>query len=308
MATPVDPASTFSSKLTPDVFSGEQAAWSDWAFVFRAFARRYGDRYLEWMNAAVAFEGQLLNEDYTNDCLEFSMRIYADLALLCRGPALRIVKSCQQGNGLECWRELHVRYEGKGVLRAKGLLNHVLYYQWEGKDWLDRYLAWKELVTEYETTLPAGHSLPLPVKLAVLIEGTRTATAGLREQLIMRTDRWRMWSEVDDFISGFHQHQVAYTPARHYGQAQPGGGRSRGAASSGQAPMEIDAYSKGNKGNKGDKGNGKGGKDPYKGGQGKGHGQYHNDGGRGYGGSFKGYGTDFKGGGKRPGGKRISRS
>ena len=156
MATQVDPASTFSSKLTPDVFSGEQAAWSDWAFVFRAFARRYGDRYLEWMNAAVAFEGQMLNEEYTNDCLEFSMRIYADLALLCRGPALRIVKSCQQGNGLECWRELHVRYEGKGVLRAKGLLNHVLYYQWEGKDWLDRYLAWKELVTEYETTVPAG--------------------------------------------------------------------------------------------------------------------------------------------------------
>ena len=117
------------------------------------------------------------------ECSACSAKIFSDLALLTRGPALRLVRSAERGNGLHAWRLFGRRYEGTGGLRLTGLLNHILYFNWKGKDWLDKYMQWKSLLNEYETALGGDTELPKQVKIAAVVEGSRHAAAELRSQL-----------------------------------------------------------------------------------------------------------------------------
>lgn len=72
-------------------------------------------------------------------------QVYFVLVMLLKGPALLILKRCERGNGIECWRLLCARYEGvtsnrlhvmlQGILRPQDFPSDAQGFETSLQDW-----------------------------------------------------------------------------------------------------------------------------------------------------------------------------
>ena len=122
------------SRLTPDVFNGVQDEWVDWSVTFEAFVtRRHGARGLALLNAVqIARPEEYALTMLGAEAATIAYAVYSDLAMLCKGAALREVRAVEPGNGLAAWAGLLTRYAGAGVMRTKGLLSAILVFKFQG--------------------------------------------------------------------------------------------------------------------------------------------------------------------------------
>ena len=55
-----------------------------------------------------------------------SRKIFLVLTVLLKGPPLLVLRQCERGNGVECWRLLHIRYEKATMNRLATMLQTIL--------------------------------------------------------------------------------------------------------------------------------------------------------------------------------------
>jgi len=222
-------------KLTPEVYDGSEAKWLEWRFVFEAYQSRIGGAdAIALLAQAAAHPNPLHLATFGDVALKYSYKLFGDLALLSRGTALRVVRSVETGNGLGAWQALVQRYQGGGAMRQKGVLQHILYFNWKGPstEWQDRYMQWKELMAQYDSLVDPGDQLAAAVRVAIVIEGSRHASQQLKDQLFVNVERFDTFPKLDDYIRAYFHQLAAYTPAATSMSRTSGG-------------MEIDALGKG---------------------------------------------------------------
>ena len=119
---------TLDTKLLqkPNTFDGESNAWSDWSFVFKAYAGAVNMDLQALMHRVVESETQILWETLNDKEQRFSTLLYYLLVMLSKKKALDKVKSVSEGHGLECWRLMHKEWEPKHSGRWGVMLQKIL--------------------------------------------------------------------------------------------------------------------------------------------------------------------------------------
>jgi len=211
-----NPAAGGFGKLTPEIFDGSEGRWLEWRFVFEAYQSRHGGAdAITLMAHAAAHPNALHMVALSDEARQYGYKLFGDLALLSRGTALRVVRSVETGHGLGAWQALVQRYQGGGAMRQKGVLQHILYFNWKGPavDWQDRYMQWKELMSQYDQLVDPGDQLAAAVRVAIVIEGSRHASQQLKDQLFVNVERFDTFPKLDDYIRAYFHQLAAYTPA-----------------------------------------------------------------------------------------------
>jgi hypothetical protein len=89
----------------PPRFGGQEDAWEDWSFTFRAYASTLGPAdgtwsCSEWMDSSEEQKTELLNSNLEARAEKSSQQLYFILAVLLQGPSLVLVKKVPRGAGL----------------------------------------------------------------------------------------------------------------------------------------------------------------------------------------------------------------
>jgi len=211
-----NPAASGLGKLTPEIFDGSEGKWLEWRFVFEAYQSRQGGAdAITLLAHAAAHPNPLHLATLGDQARTYGYKLFGDLALLSRGTALRVVKSAETGNGLGAWQALVQRYQGDGAMRQKGVLQHILYFNWKGPamEWQDRYMQWKELMSQYDHLVDPSDQLAAAVRVAIVIEGSRHASQQLRDQLFVNVEQFDTFPKLDEYIRMYFHQLAAYTPA-----------------------------------------------------------------------------------------------
>ena len=88
-----------------------------------------------------------------------------------------------QGNGFEAWRRLCEMGQGGGRLRKVGLLNQIIKYRFQAKDFMDSFMQFEGLIKQYDRGQLPGAEFDEDVKVAALVNG---ATGDLKRHLMSR--------------------------------------------------------------------------------------------------------------------------
>ena len=145
----------------PETFNGDQAAWREWkhkAYSYITALEPDAVRYLNW---AVEMEEKITddrimeaasrsNQD-PQRALEFSAQLNSWLTNWCKGPAFdKVEASCN--NGLQAWRELHLRYSPKTPGTKRSLITAILSFKpVKEPEYLEKaIMSFEELVRRYD--------------------------------------------------------------------------------------------------------------------------------------------------------------
>ena len=101
-----------------------------------------------------------------------SAMLFAILASLTSGRALRLVQGVKDRNGFEAWRSLCAELAPKAHSRKLGLLQSILKPPFQSSSSIDefreKYLAWLLTIDQYEELM--GKAMDSEVKIAVTVE------------------------------------------------------------------------------------------------------------------------------------------
>ena len=232
----------------PATFRGEEAAWADWAFKFKAY-----------VGACSAHTAQLLEEaELAAHAVEWTpldpptaqedQLLRYLLVMLTESAALQLVRQ-HPGSGVEAFRALSRRYNPRSQARSLTMLTEILNFEFSLNGGLeevqDRIVEWERRIAEYEGITedrlsPAVRCAVLTARLPHEVKTHLLLTSG------PRADYGRMKAAVESFVIA----------GRRWGSTAP-------SSSNPSAPMEVDAVFGKNGGGKG-KGKNKG-KDKNKG-------------------------------------------
>ncbi len=153
----------------PAPFTGKDAAWKEWEFVFRAFLVTLDEAYRNELAQARMVQEEIVNETLSGPAQARSVQLYYMLCLQCKGPALELCRAVTEGQGYECWRKLHDQFEPKASGRYMGMLMALLTPDLQGtvEEFPVKLTKWENDVAEYERL--AG-SLGDAIRTAVLIK------------------------------------------------------------------------------------------------------------------------------------------
>ena len=172
--------------------------------------------------------------------------------MLTDGPALRIVKSIEDENGYEAYRQLSRRFDPQSTSRNLARLNAILHFGFDcakGAEVLDKILAWERMISDYEQN--SGETVVQSLKTAVLVG---KLPAAIRTHVLMHPSATKDYPSLRGLIEAY------ILTGRRWEIEGPA--RPQDKKNDGTAPMEIDAIKgKGKNKNKGKqpKGKGKGG-------------------------------------------------
>lgn len=233
-----------------DKFSGDEAQYPEWAFPFRAFIDHVQcfshDELQVIEHAPEPFKTASLGPKTRakSSCLHYV------LSLLVRGKGQKILRGCEQGNGMEAWRQLSQAYEAAVGGAAAGVLSSILEYPFSADPFRfgDELLQWEILIADYDKQCPL-EEVSEGLKKSVL---TRSAPEPLRTQLeVLESDV--PYTAFLKKVWNFVRSRQAWRKDKPQTAAESASSASNG------TPMEVSAvyYIKG-KGKGKDKGKGRG--------------------------------------------------
>eukprot|EP00971_Amphidinium_carterae_P340261 6478495-Amphidinium_carterae.1 len=161
-------------------FEGDQQKWSLWSFLFRAYCDAVHPDLGGLMDRAVAATSPIYPTADREK--ELAQQLFLMLALSTSGRALEKIRSCSYGEGLECWRQLHVEYEPRQPQRFSAMLSALL--KVEFKEPLDTSIEqWERDIAVYESQ--SRERLPDHIRLALL--QSNMAVPRIREHLTLNS-------------------------------------------------------------------------------------------------------------------------
>ena len=133
----------------PSRWTGEEEKWVEWHFEIVQWTRRHDRRMTELMLRASEQLVPVDITDMTDEAVVLSGRLMSDLAAKTCDRARRLLMTLEdQGNGFEAWRRLCEKGQGGGRLRKVGLLNQILQYKFQAKDFMDSFMQFEGLIKQ----------------------------------------------------------------------------------------------------------------------------------------------------------------
>ena len=173
----------------PESFDGTDVKWRDWAVVFRSYASLVNPRLERLMKAAEANPGPVLRGQLVSDDeRQSSLDLYHLLLHLTKGSALDRVINSGEGEGLEAWRNLILRYDPRLRSRAAGQLMEILKWDFAG-ELTARIEGFERAITTYQASTNEVVSDNLRVGIVL----NRIADHELASHLILNAERLSTW-------------------------------------------------------------------------------------------------------------------
>ena len=95
----------------PSKFSGNQADWTSWSFLFKAYIGAVDTILRQMLESIATVESVILQNTLTLQEQKLSSQLYYILILLSTDKALTKMMVCPEGNGAEAWRQFLVEWE-----------------------------------------------------------------------------------------------------------------------------------------------------------------------------------------------------
>ena len=111
-------------KLTE--FGGDPAEYEDWRFSFKSFVGMVQPAWIDILEAAQVAERPLGNAGLSAEAITASKKLFYMLSSCSQGAARILLRKQAPGEGLEAWRQLHLRYSQSHPSAALGSLQAAL--------------------------------------------------------------------------------------------------------------------------------------------------------------------------------------
>ena len=257
----------------PDCFGtegdhdAEQSRWPEFSMGFKAwlyYAEKEYEKELTYVEDNVKTSQPLssMNEDSKSR----AEQLYSILTGLLRGRPLKILRSVNERNGYEVWRQLVVQYSPKTKGRAISVLSAYMNFPAfdKSKTFLEHIQSLERVRTEYRKV--AGVDIGDDLQLSVLI---RCLPKYLQQHIQLQLTESSSYQNVRDAVLSYETVTQSWSEKKVLTEL---GVVGAGSSASGPVPMEVDAVQQFGGYGKGKKGKGKGKSDgkSYKGKNGKG--------------------------------------
>ena len=225
----------------PKTFSGDNASWRNWRFIFQSYVAALSTQMRDLMDRATAAHAdqECLNVNAGTTGQSLSSQLYYILVMSCEGPALRTLERAGDGEGALAWRWMVAEHEPNTAGRHATLLLEILAFSFT-EDTRGSLDSLDLLITKYEQM--TNDFLAEALKVALVQRSVRDPE--IRSHLILHGARLNTYQTVREEVRNIMltRASLATTPT----------------------PMDISAL---------DKGKGKHGKGKGKGKKGKGDGK-----------------------------------
>eukprot|EP00971_Amphidinium_carterae_P194365 3856643-Amphidinium_carterae.1 len=94
----------------PPMFTGDEAAFEDWAFKFKAFMGQESTNAIQWMREMESATDALDFDLYVDEKKREAVSLHFRLVVLTDKTALGMVKQVGNQDGFEAYRSLAIRY------------------------------------------------------------------------------------------------------------------------------------------------------------------------------------------------------
>ena len=178
----------------PDHFNGGDKDWGDWPIVFRSYAAAVSNVLGTWMPWSEAQDVIVMNEALgSQEAIGASRQLYYILIMLTRHGALDIVVNAGQGNGLEAWRKLCIRYEPKSRMKHTHILAELIHWDFGGQVTV-KLEAFDRRVNDYEKL--SKEALTDNVKIGILL--ANLPKGAIRQHMLFNTEKVVTWKGTRD--------------------------------------------------------------------------------------------------------------
>ena len=220
----------------PEMFDGETLPWRELSEVFEVFAGSSFPPMAAAMANAARSTRPVLVKNMDEQGKEISRQLGYWLVQSCRGQALDIVLNAGRLEGLEAWRQLHLKYDPQAAGRFTKQLVFLLSWDFSG-DVVSELESFEYELGRYEEV--SGEVMTDAIKIGVVLR--QLPESPLRRHMIGYATRSRGWHDFKE--------ELQWTD-------------TMWSEEHGAEPMEGVAFdeeddAKGSKGNKGRKGSGK---------------------------------------------------
>eukprot|EP00971_Amphidinium_carterae_P201078 3990341-Amphidinium_carterae.1 len=141
----------------PPMFTGDEAAFENWAFKFKAFKfmGQESTTSVQWMREMEGATDALDFDLYLDDKKREAVSLYFRLVVLTDKTALGIVKQIGNQDGFEAYRRLAIRYAprtlGRNLTRLTSIIDHDF-----GSDESQMLNKIAALIASWERQIEAG--------------------------------------------------------------------------------------------------------------------------------------------------------
>ena len=188
----------------PEMFDSITVRWKDWPIVFRAYMGAAVPLLKDLMKDAEASDAPKLNVSLSNDDeMAASQQLYFVLIMQTKGEPLDIVVNAGNGEGLEAWRLLCLRYEPRVHSRQAGMLLEILSWDFSG-DTMLRIEAMERRITEYEK---GGDVLSDAIRIGIVMKNL--PDGNVKQHLIMNSERLSQWTTFREEVYNIKRAQNA---------------------------------------------------------------------------------------------------
>ena len=91
-------------------FGGDSSTYEDWRFSFKSFVGMVQPEWIDLLEAAQSADRAVLNSGLTTEAQAASKKLFYMLSSLSQGAARILLRKQPPGEGLEAWRQLHLRH------------------------------------------------------------------------------------------------------------------------------------------------------------------------------------------------------
>ena len=144
------------------VFSGDSSEFEDWCFGFKSFVGMIQPDYVEFLEAAQVSDRVVSNLGLSAEAQVASKKLFWMLSSAAQGTARILLRKQTPGEGLEAWRQMHIRYAQVRPGAMLGSLQAVLSFDTTANlatGYYDKLEAFELLVQAHHRRCPAGEDV-----------------------------------------------------------------------------------------------------------------------------------------------------
>ena len=156
-------------------FVGTEEKWPDWFLGFRSYLCLTGLVNAEQLEAVEQSPTTINMNELGPEWKQRAQSLWHMLVLILKGPGkpLAILRKTETTDGLEAWRQICLRYDGKDAIVSTGLLQRLLDFKFGGnlERLKDRLLIWDVELAKYNRLNPVDE-IPDNILRTILMKGS----------------------------------------------------------------------------------------------------------------------------------------
>ena len=215
----------------------DQSKWNEFSLAFRSWLIYADESFERELDVIEANSKTMISMSSMNEAeSRRSKQLYSILSGLLKGRPLRILRSVNDRNGMEVWRQLHLQFAPRTKGRAISLLTAYMHFPAfdKGKSFLENIQNLERVRGEYRKA--SNVEIADDIQLSVLV---RCLPRHVQQHVQLQMREESSYAEVHAMVLSYENIPQSWTDKRIY--TELGVVQSYAAGGTGSAPMEIDA-------------------------------------------------------------------